>query len=194
MRIIQNISELRLTKAFVFVSFLLLFCVLSSCFHKASMMERQHIDSLNLVSEEWRYRNLDSSMYYAVEAEKSAQSSGYGMNKALLNQAFVLFFRMDFKQMDTLIHCIYEHSNNQVELLNADVLMMRMFQRTSRNQKFYVYRNQAQKRIKRIKEEYEDLNKEERALVTNAIAHYLWLLLAIIMIWSRKPWPTRSLS
>lgn len=172
MRIIQNISELRLTKAFVFVSFLLLFCVLSSCFHKASMMERQHIDSLNLVSEEWRYRNLDSSMYYALEAEKSAQSSGYGMNKALLNQAFVLFFRMDFKQMDTLIHCIYEHSNNQVELLNADVLMMRMFQRTSRNQKFYVYRNQAQKRIKRIKEEYEDLNKEERALVTNAIAHY----------------------
>lgn len=162
----------RWAKALVFVLF---FCVLLfgvSCQHGSVEAERMQVDTLNEQAYLWRYKNLDFSLHYAQKAEQLAVSSGYGLTAAQLNKAFVYYFRMNFTQVEQLVHQIYSHCNNQIELLGADVLMMRVCQRTSRNQMFYTYRNRALERIARIQEEYNDLNKEEQSQATHAIASY----------------------
>lgn len=162
----------RWARAFVLAG-LCLVCMLCLCCHGGSTKEeRRLLDTLNEQSYLWRYKNLDSSMHYARKAEQLAASSGYGLEQALLNQAFVHYFHMDFIKVEQLILRIYALSNNQIELLNADVLMMRLCQRTSRNQLFYTYRNRAQERISRIREEYDDLNDSERARMTQAVTMY----------------------
>lgn len=160
------------TKALVFVSFLCTLILGASCHRGASEANRFQIDTLNMQSYLWRYKNLDSSFYYAQQAEQMAASSGYGLNRALLNKAFVYYFRMDFPEVEHLILQIYSDCNNQIELLSADVLMMRVCQRTSRNQMFYTYRNRALERISRIQEEFDDLSEKEQKLATHSIASY----------------------
>lgn len=162
----------RWTKAFVFVAMTCVLILCFSCRGRSSKSDRLLVDTLNQQSYLWRYKNLDSSFYYAEKAEVKAEACGYGLPVALLNQAFVYYFRMDFVQVEHLVARIYEICNNQIELLNADVLMMRVCQRTSRNQLFYTYRNRAEKRIARIREEYNDLNLKERNRMTYAITVY----------------------
>lgn len=175
MRIMRQSGQTYLSRAArTFVLVLAVCAVFSSlsCGGSSSKADRILVDTLNYQSYLWRYRNLDSSLYYAERAEQAAENCHYGMPLALLNKAFVYYFRMDFRKVEKAVTEIYEISNNQIELLNADVLMMRVCQRTSRNQAFYTYRNRAQKRIARMKEEYSDLKVSERNRMTYAITLY----------------------
>lgn len=162
----------RWTKIFVFVLFVCAFFGSISCNRVLSSDTHSQIDTLNHQAYLWRYKNLDSSFHYAQEAEKLAHSVDYGLTEALLNKAFVAYFRMNFPEVERLVLQVYSGSNNQIELLDADVLMMRVCQRTSRNQMFYTYRNRALERISRIQEEFDDLSDEERSQATHAIASY----------------------
>lgn len=160
------------TKALVFVSF---FCVLFvgiSCQSSSAEADRREVDTLNHQAYLWRYKNLDSSFHYARQAEQQALACGYGLTRALLNQAYVYYFRMNFTEVESLVLQIYAHCSNQIELLDADVLMMRVCQRTSRNQMFYTYRNRALDRINRINEEFDDLSESERTQATHTIVGY----------------------
>lgn len=162
----------RWAKALVFVLFFCTFLIGVSCQHGSAEADRMQVDTLNAQAYLWRYKNLDSSLYYAQKAEQLAFSSGYGLTEAQLNKAFVYYFRMDFTRVEELVQQIYSHGNNQIELLGADVLMMRVCQRTSRNLMFYTYRNRALERIARIREEFDDLDKEEQSEATHTFASY----------------------
>ena len=61
--------------------------------------------------------------------------------------------KMDFDKSMKLFTSVVELSDNEVECLVADVGLMKICQRTSSNKEFYDYRNRAQRRIKRIKQD-----------------------------------------
>ncbi len=110
------------------------------------------VDSLNLLSYQQRYRNIEQSLFYAREAELLATNYADGMAEALNHEAYVCYQQMDFDGAISLCQKVYQTTNNQLELLVADVMMMKVCQRTSDDTHFFLYRNQAEKRLKRIGE------------------------------------------
>lgn len=141
----------------VFGMFLLFFVFLSffAC-HKHNNDQdivMSKIDSLNKLSYNLRYKDLSSS---ALLAEKAYSMSGenYTDNaKTLNNMGFCAFMKMDFVESMNLFNRVVNTSDNEIECLIADIGLMKICQRTSSNKEFYDYRNRAQKRIKRIKQD-----------------------------------------
>ena len=60
---------------------------------------------------------------------------------------------MDFDRAEALHKEVYKLTKNELELLIADIGLMKICQRTAMNKEFYDYRNSALKRMKRIREE-----------------------------------------
>ena len=63
-------------------------------------------------------------------------------------------------------------TDNQIELLVADVQMMRLCQRQSHNKDFYVYRERALHRINRIEEEQQLLTPHQRKRMAYAFTEF----------------------
>ena len=61
--------------------------------------------------------------------------------------------RMDFDTAERLHKGVYDLTKNELELLIADIGLMKIYQRTAMNKEFYDYRNSAIRRMKRIDEE-----------------------------------------
>ena len=126
-----------------------------------SVSDGEKVDKLNRVAYDFRYRNLDSTLYYANEAIRAAGRYDGGLAEAYNNKAFVSIARMQYElaalQLDTVLNI----TDNQVELLIADVQRMRLCQRQSRNKDFYTYRESATLRLKRIEEEENTLNEHQ---------------------------------
>ena len=137
---------------------IVLFCVLLlttffSCVDTAPTKEVQHIDSLNQLAYTYRYRNLDSSCRAASQAYKEVSMYQQGKAEASNNLAFCAFMRMDFDNAERLYKEVYNLTKNELELLIADIGLMKIYQRTAMNKEFYDYRNSAIRRMKRIDEE-----------------------------------------
>ncbi len=131
-----------------------------------SASDESEITALNEQAYAFRYRNLDSTFYYADRALHLSKTRGEGYAEALNNLAFVSMARMEYNTADTLLSQILSTTDNQIELLVADVQMMRLCQRRSRNKDFYVYRESAMRRLKRIEEEKSSLNNhQERRMI-----------------------------
>ncbi len=96
----------------------------------------------------WHYRNLDSTAYYANKLIKAGHHA-IGLN----DLAFVDIARMEYNKAEAKLQRVYDISENQVELLIADVQMMRICQRRSMNKEYYDYQNSAENRMARIHEE-----------------------------------------
>ena len=60
---------------------------------------------------------------------------------------------MDFDRAEALHKEVYKLTKNELELLIADIGLMKICQRTAMNKEFYDYRNSALRRMKRIREE-----------------------------------------
>lgn len=143
------------------------------------------MNRLNDISYACHYRNLDSTYHYARQAYINSGNYDAGKAEAYNNYAFVSIARMDYdmamKQLDT----VALFTDNQIELLVADVLQMRLCQRMSRNKEFYDYRERARKRIERINEERDRLDdrtlsrliyaESEYAIVSSTYFHYIGL-------------------
>ncbi len=127
-----------------------------------SDLKRHQIDTLNEKAYSFRYRNLDSTQYYANKVLKTVNNIGYGYAEALNNLAFVHIAKMQYSKADSLLRLVERNSNNQIELLIADIQMMRLCQRISKNKDFYVYRESAMSRLKRINEESKGLDNHQR--------------------------------
>ena len=93
-------------------------------------------DSLNSQAYAYHYRNLDSTAYYARQALQLSSDYPDGKAEALNHLAFVSMAKMDYDSVKTLIGNLGRITNNQVELLVADVQMMRLCQRKSYNKDF----------------------------------------------------------
>ena len=119
---------------------------------------RSEIDSLNSLAYKNRYRNLDSTLQQAQQALRLAESYPEGQAKALNNLGFHAFMKMDFdKAMHTFLQ-VYDVTRNEIELLIADVGLMKICQRTSQNKEFYDHRTNAMRKIRRIEEERQALD------------------------------------
>ncbi|MBM6991713.1 MAG: DUF5112 domain-containing protein [Prevotella sp.] len=143
------------------------------------------IDKLNELSYTNHYRNLDSTRLYAQQALRLADSLGLDGAEALNNLAFVNTAKMLYKQAAKQLDEVEERSNNQVELLIADVQQMRLCQRESRNKDFYGYRERAVRRLHRIADEPDKLTphqylrlnyaKSEFSIVSSSYFYYVGL-------------------
>lgn len=116
---------------------------LASCEGLAPSGEVGRVDSLNGEAYAWRYRDLDSSRVAARRAFEEARFYRSGKAEACNNLAFCAFMEMDFKKAEALYRSVYELTKNELELLVADVGLMRLYQRTALNKEFYDYRNSA---------------------------------------------------
>lgn len=154
-------------------------------FSACSQRDRGEADRLNDKSYAFHYRNLDSTLYYAnkvlaLDADDASRA------EALNNIAFVDIMRMDYSLADSILNAISSATDNQVELLVADIQQMRLCQRMSRNREFYDYRERAQQRFNRIKEEEGKLDDRlkrrmvyaasEFAIVSSTYYYYVGLL------------------
>ena len=139
----------------------------SACTHK----DRGEADRLNALSYAYHYRNLDSTLHYArqvlsLDVDEDCRA------EALNNMAFVDIMRMDYSHADSILNVISSITDNQIELLIADIQQMRLCQRMSRNREFYDYRERAQQRFSRINEEEAKLDARLRRRMTYASSEY----------------------
>jgi len=143
------------------------------------------VDKLNSISYAWHYRDIDSTEYYARQALAVPSCRGTQRAEALNNLAFVAMVRMDYDRADSILQEAVAATDNQVELLVAEVQQMRLCQRCSKNREFYEYREKAAESLKRINEERDQLsarNQErllyaasEMAIVTSTYYYYVGL-------------------
>ena len=132
---------------------IVLFASFFSCTDMVPTKEVRLIDSLNGKAYAYRYRSLNSSYKYANEAYRQVNFYKSGKAEASNNLGFCAFMAMDFDRAEALHKEVYKLTKNELELLIADIGLMKICQRTAMNKEFYDYRNSALKRMKRIREE-----------------------------------------
>lgn len=114
---------------------------------------KDEVDRLNKQSYAFHYRDLDSTENYALKALRLSADYSDGCAEAYNNLAFVNIARMNYERAYLYIDSVTLATDNQLELLIADVQGMRLCQRMSRNKEFYDYSERAKARIKRVEEE-----------------------------------------
>ena len=159
----------------------LLLLMLAAC----NVPHAQEVDKLNDKAYALHYRNLDSVRIYADKAYGLAGSYDAGKAEALNNLAFVDLMKMRFTEAYAKLDSVLKITDNQVELLVADIQFMRLCQRESLNKEFYDYYEKAQKRIHRIEEDEKLLSPRQRrrmvyarsefAIVTSTYYYYVGL-------------------
>lgn len=165
----------------IIFSFLnLLILSLSSC-----GQENAAVDELNAVSYAHHYRNVDSTEVYARKALAVSGSYHAGCAEALNNLAFVSIVHMAYDEAKQQLDEAISLTDNQIELLVAEVQQMRLCQRRSDNRAFYEHREQAIKHLNRINEERSQLTRRqewrlvyaesELAIVTSTYYFYVGL-------------------
>ena len=124
-----------------------------SCMGTAPTKEVHRVDSLNQVAYIYRYKDLDSSCHAAIKAYLEVGIYEQGKAEACNNLGFCAFMRMDFEKAEKYHKEVYDLTKNELELLIADIGLMKVYQRTALNKEFYDYRNSALRRMKRIAED-----------------------------------------
>jgi signal transduction histidine kinase len=120
---------------------------------------KEEVDKLNSTSYFYHYKNLDSTSVYARKALALAGDYHAGRAEAYNNLAFVSIMKMNYQDAYKLLDSVRMATDNQVELLVADVQQMRLCQRESRNKEFYDYYENAQRTLRRIAEERDALSQ-----------------------------------
>lgn len=133
---------------------------------------KQEVDRLNTLSYAYHYRDLDSTKMLAQRALALSDDYCAGYAEACNNLAFVEMAKMNYKEARRWLGLVEEKSNNQLELLIADVQMMRICQRESHNKDFYSYREKAMVRLRRLGEEASNLPPRERRRATYAHSEF----------------------
>ncbi len=141
-------------------------------FSACSPSHKERVDELNSRSYAYHYRNLDSARILAREALKLADDYSAGYAEACNNLAFVEMAKMNYKEARKWLDLVDARSNNQLELLVADVQNMRICQRESHNRDFYTYRERAMARLRRIGEEANNLPDRERRRIAYAKSEF----------------------
>lgn len=147
----------------------LLMLVLTACQHRVSMQDRQRVDSLNERAYHYRYVDVDSVRAWS---QRSAAIAGHGYKdglcEALNNLAFVQYQQMQFDSVGVLIDSIQSLTSNQIQLVCADVIQMKVSMRTGNGLEFFDAKTHAEERLRRIAEEEERLTPREREMVDYA--------------------------
>lgn len=141
-------------------------------FSACSPAHKAEVDKLNNLSYAYHYRNLDSTKVLAQRALKLAEDYDAGYAEACNNLAFVCIAHLDYDGARNWLSCVEKKSDNQIELLVADVQNMRICQREGHNKDFYSFREKAMTRLRRIQEEAENLPPHESKRVVYAQSEF----------------------
>ncbi len=154
-------------------------------FSACSPSDKAAVDKLNSLSYAYHYRDIDSTETYARQALALASSYSDGKAEALNNLAFVSITRMDYDKAESQLESAISLTDNQIELLVAEIQQMRLCQRRSENRAFYEHRERARRHLKRINEEREELSQRlysrliyaesELAIVNSTYYYYVGL-------------------
>ena len=155
--------------------------LLSAC----SPSDKAAVDRLNFLSYASHYRDIDSTEHYARQAYDLSADYDNGRAEALNNLAFVSMVHMDYEQAEQQLQEAIRISDNQIELLVAEIGYMRLCQRRSDNRAFYEHRELAQQHLNRINEERSHLSERlqlrmvyaesEMAIVNSTYYYYVGL-------------------
>ena len=132
-------------------------------------------DELNRRAYALRYTDIDSSFHYAREARMAANGNPSACAEAANNIAYVLYQRMEFSRALAYTDSVYLSTNNQVELMCADVMRMKISQRTCDLRMFYRSWHSAESRLRRIDEQLRHLSPhlQERVLYARTEMHII---------------------
>ena len=79
-----------------------------------------------------------------------------------------------FEKAEKFHKDVYSLTKNELELLVADIGLMKIYQRTAMNKEFYDYRNSALRRMKRIDEDNKlFVDKHERLRLNYARSNFI---------------------
>ncbi|MBQ0061094.1 MAG: DUF5113 domain-containing protein [Bacteroidales bacterium] len=145
--------------------FLLFFLV--SC-SKISQEVSEKVEEYNHKAFGYRYTNLDSLRFYAHKALKLSQEYPTGLAESYNNLAFADFMQQNFPSAVKYYELALQSTNNQLEQLFSYVGLMKVYQRTSQNKKFYEYYNRANRRINNLLDELDVLDDHDLARLTVA--------------------------
>ena len=107
-------------------------CLCLAC----SNTDKELVDRLNDISYTYHYRSIDSTLVYARQAFSKSSSYHSGEAEALNNLAFVSIAKMDYSLASKQLDSVLDITDNQIELLVADVQYMRLCQRKAKNKDF----------------------------------------------------------
>ena len=110
-------------------------------------------DAMNRKAYNLRYTDVDSSLKYANLAYELSADYPDGQAEAISHIAFAHYQQMQYTEAQRLLRKVDSLTNNQVELLCADIMHMKITQRTSEFRTFYRAWHNAERRLKRIEEE-----------------------------------------
>ena len=150
----------------------IIICLLLLLLTGCTKSNTEVVDILNEKAYAFHYRNLDSVRIYANKAIQFAGSYTAGRAEALNNLAFVEIASMRYKQAKAYLDEVGLITDNQIELLIANVQQMKLCQKQSHNKDFYVYSEQAKKRLSRINDEEFVLNAHEERRLAYASSEY----------------------
>lgn len=113
---------------------------------------------------EWRYRDIDSLRALASLALEKSTACSYadGQAEALNHLVFERFQQMDFDSALVLASRVGSFSSSPVERLVAEVMQMKIAQRTSDNLAFFQHRGRALRHIERIERRASSLSPHEQ--------------------------------
>ncbi|MBO4801388.1 MAG: DUF5112 domain-containing protein [Bacteroidaceae bacterium] len=136
--------------------------ILAACTGGRTEMAERQVDSLNECARSWQYRDIDSLRAKATTALHRAREIHYTDGEAAALNCLMAerFQQMDFDSALVLADQVSALTQNQVELLIADVMRMRIAQRTSDNSAFFKHRSSALRRVRRIAEEEQQLTPQ----------------------------------
>ncbi len=133
---------------------------------------RQQVDRYNSLSYAYRYSDIDSCLYYAEKAKELSVGYPDGFSEAHVNLSFVAYQQMQYDKALLLLDHVTGHSRNQIELLCAEVMKMKVSQRAGYGPEFYDNRNRALSRMQRIEEGFHLLTDRQKARVEHAHLEY----------------------
>ena len=148
---------------------LIIFALFIAC-SQVDEESRLRVEESNDRAYRLRYTDVSASL----DAAKTAYATGSSDEKAeaVNNMAYVAYQQMQFDQALRLLQKVYHKSRNQLELLCADVLTMKIMQRIGRGKSFFDSRLRAQKRIRRILSEEENLTERQRRRFHYALTEF----------------------
>ena len=119
-----------------------------------------------------RYSDVSASLQAAKRAYAYSYKYSDGQAEALNNMAYVAYQQMRYDQTLHLLQKVHDQSRNQLELLCADVLKMKVMQRIGHGKSFFDSRLRAGKRIRRILSEETRLTERQRHRLHYALTEF----------------------
>ena len=155
---------------YIRVVFLSLLIALAAC---SPVSERDAMSSeSNDLAYRLRYSDVSASLEAAKNAYAYSADDSDGKAEALNNMAYIAYQQMRYDQALHLLQKVYSLSHNQLELLCADVLRMKVMQRIGQGKSFFDARLRAQKRISRILSEENNLTARQKQRLHYALTEF----------------------